>query len=290
MPTMLPRTTPSKKERAMADLEADHDEIAAHGAHLSADRNPEGMQVPLTAVNVEKANAEGAGAALASGTLRKGDKKDNRRSFFSFGKKHKKTESTVGDLPQSPQSPSTAQMPASPRSPTVPSEVAASPIANGNISGRVTVPDEPPSTPPSAIRPATATPGKASAQHSRARSSSRVRASSFLRRLSSSAPSSPNGAPTAINTSIIPYPQIPPIPDHFKEESPLKDRPNTSDGVASSSSTNKQQRPALGAKRDSAMTAPSSKPAAGDEDAIYSMRTGKKKKFQGLRKKLGLYD
>lgn len=112
------------------------------------------------------------------------------------------------------------------------------------------------------------------------RSSSR---SSFLRRLSFSQPNSPRREDGGRD---FPFeaPPIPNIPDRFKQgQEPADARPFTADGVSSGGAPS---RPPLGGKRISTMTAPDVNNE--NNHVIVSSRTGKKKRFQGLRRALRL--
>ncbi|KAI9726910.1 MAG: hypothetical protein M1828_000258 [Chrysothrix sp. TS-e1954] len=114
------------------------------------------------------------------------------------------------------------------------------------------------------------------------------RATKMFRRLSSSRNSSPN---REAGKEDFPFPP-PPIPDEYKDPATTNaaGRPNTSDGVAKPNFAT--ARPGLGEKRDSTMTAPESMTSAGrpKREPVVSGRTGKKKKFQGLRRAFGLND
>lgn len=132
-----------------------------------------------------------------------------------------------------------------------------------------------PSSPPS--RPASLL-----MKNSRPRDAAHIRQSPsrslFRRRLSMS--SNVTDADLDYQKDDFPYPP-PPIPDQYKDEAGAN-RPITSDGV----NLARPIRPGMGNKRNSSMTAP----VGPGRVVSYSGRTGKKKKFQGLRRVFGLHD
>ena len=163
----------------------------------------------------------------------------------------------------------------------------------------------PPNSPSS--RPQTPSKGFAKTLRDNKDGKDKPKRHSMLRRLSATSKDSDGSAlmsPTEAKAAKedFPFPP-PPIPEEYKSPtSPDTKRPNTSDGLSPSVSKpdtgESAQRPSMGEKRVSTMTAPTTidgravdQRAPGDRhDPIVSLRTGKKKKFQGLRRALRLND
>ncbi|KAL9057993.1 MAG: hypothetical protein Q9162_001985 [Coniocarpon cinnabarinum] len=213
------------------------------------------------------------GKALAAGTLRDevvGQSKDKRQSFLSFGRKSKSSESQAA-LTES----KWANTPSSPSSPS--------------------------------SRPQT--PSRGLAKTLRETPGDREKRNSVLglRRFSigsrdSSAPTTPTGG--RAGKEDYPFPP-PPIPEKFRElgsgEQPP--RPSTSDGLGAVQTGPSQEtaqgpsRPPLGEARVSTMTDPGLERQSGSQrkgkltkTPITSRKTGKPKKFQGLRRAFGMND
>ncbi|KAB8437435.1 hypothetical protein FH972_025113 [Carpinus fangiana] len=279
------------------DLDDSDVEIPSHVAAAAAVTTP----TPAPATEPEKVVTNGAteGAVLQSGTLRgaKPAEKKKSKGLWGFGRKKKEVAgSEAGSVPNSPVA--VTAFPASPTSPVVNGRPStppnATPLANGDVAspGSVQTPASPTAALSQNASPAIPSTLRKETPPNRKRSSSR--ASSIFKRWSMSAPTSPAQTPEHGNSfPFQPAPPIPAIPDEYKlSPAPAGNggvRPITSDGITLSSS----QRPALGGKRDSHMTAPESGTVVEGgqpHEVIYSMRTGKKKKFQGLRRKLGIHD
>ena len=224
-----------------------------------------------------KANGVAQGSTLASGTLRSseagdsttkekgsGGKGASRRSMFGFGK----SKQNANDL-----SASKWASPSSPNSPPTQSTAGTS---------RPTTPTR--------MAKTMREPKGASSPHRPSRfSMRRLSSSSFA----TSQPGSPKG-------EQFPFPP-PPIPEQYLNDYTNNDRPSTSDGLEV-----KQGRPQLGQKQDSSFTAPAGRTTSTAEGSeatnpkakkertmrpqVYSEKTGRKKKFQGLRRAFGLYD
>jgi len=113
----------------------------------------------------------------------------------------------------------------------------------------------------------------------------------LLRRLSTSQ-STPTSAPVTPKKQIVTGPGSanewpflpPPIPENYGTEYPGASRPETSDGAVS-----KDARPAMGASKDSTMSAAGAG-AKLQRPPIVSRKSGKKKRFQGLRRVFGIHD
>ena len=242
-------------------------EVSKH-APVTSDDNGE---ISPSSPAVKHANGHTAeGNVLAAGTLRDYNAgKDNRHSLISFGRKSKGDEE--------------------PRS----GALAESKWANA------------PGSPPS--RPQTPSRGFAKTLRDREPGRDKEKRTSMFRRFSAgrghtSVPTTP--ADAKHGKEEFPFPP-PPIPQEYQSPtSPEKQRPNTSDGFGRGSGAdqetmmsggNNAQRPGMGDKRESAMTAPLDSPGKTrrgrlTKDPIVSTRTGKKKKFQGLRRAFGLND
>lgn len=232
--------------------------------------------MPSTPIKTNGAAAEGQ--TLHAGTLRADTSAPSspsqpkaKRGFFGFGRK----KTAMGSAPSSPAlatpgSPATAIDEGTPSRPAAP---AALDFANAVPTSTAVASETP------AARPETVSIPKTLREQEPAPSVKSERGRKMFRRWTASAGGSPTREPKAED---FPYPP-PPIPDQYKESYTGADRPNTSDGIQGST-----MRPGMGDKRVSTMTAPDSttdKPLG-----IYSSRTGKKKRFQGLRKAFGIYD
>ena len=208
------------------------------------------------------------GKALAVGTLREDTDKGQpkRNSILSFGKRSKPVEEKGGGLADSKWADTPTSPGSRPQTPRLPKTLRKS--------------DE---------------------------GDEKAKRHSMLRRLSigskESGPTTPE-TPTGRRPTKedFPFPP-PPIPDEYRNPTGADNvnlRPNTSDGterkVSGTGQATAPLRPGIGEKRDSAMTAPvegsspRSRRQRPPQDPIVSLRTGKKKKFQGLRRAFGLND
>ena len=224
---------------------------------------------PPTSPKAEHANGNPTeGKVLAAGTLRdarSAQDKDKRHSILGLGRKSKASE------------------------PQEQASLAESKWAN---------------TPSSAgSRPQTPSKGFAKTLRDNKGDKDKEKRGSVLRRFSigsrdSSAPTTPTGGKAG--KEDFPFPP-PPIPDKYKSSaSPEGQRPSTSDGLTPVKATVdegvlRSTRPGLD-RGDSAVTAPDPGQSTGSrrnrlqKDPIVSRKTGKAKKFQGLRRAFGLND
>lgn len=249
------------------------------------------------------------GKVLSAGTLRTHDEKEpsketkssNRRSFFGLGKKKE---------------PGSVDISASKWAVLAADATAPSSPIQQKSAARPTTQEGP-----------TSSPTRNSAAFQTSRSSRIMRRISHRDSEVKSAPTSP-ASKTADAKAVAEFPfPPPPIPEEFRDEYGKNDadgadrRPNTSDGI-SLRGGGKGARPGLGDKRQSVVTAPEAGDAGEGSDGaapgspsvgrrgtggsvaggngkgrlqkrrepVYSERTGRKKKFQGLRRVFGLND
>lgn len=251
------------------------------GIDVSQKSRPTEKQDPSSPTSPRSPNANGhhangstaEGKKLAAGTLRNDESekdKTKRHSLLSFGKKSTSAETKISGLSES----KWAQTPNSP-----------------------------------STRPDTPSRGFAKTLRDSKDGKDKAKRHSMLRRLSmqskdsatSTPASTPGGRPSK---DEFPFPP-PPIPEEYRSPTSPKDkkRPNTSDGISKSESKDSaaptspktKQRPGLGDQRVSTVSTPGhvgsgERKAKQKPEPIVSTRTGKKKKFQGLRRAFGLND